>query len=319
MHKIKHGYSLWMLLLLYCFKANALEPWFTGPAIAISGKTVPKGAISIQPYVFYSDTYGEFNNNGKKINQPDTHATTTDYFLFYGLNDFLDIQGLVSLNQKNKFNRSSDGFGDSRVLMGIQLLKGELHTWKPFIKLTVAQYLPTGKYNNLSTDLSGLDARGSGTYSQQIGIVIQKYLLFKNQHYLANRSIFSYRPPANVQVNDFNAYGGGFGTSGRLKRGYGFQADTAIEYQLTQNWVAVLEFNYIYNDKSTFSGVPGISPTGLPAMTGSDNQYSFSYLPGIEYNLSSKIGILTSLWMPVRGKNSGNYITGLVTIYATLT
>lgn len=319
MHKIKYGRSFLMLLLFFCFKVNALEPWFTGPAIAISGKTVPKGVIALQPYAFYSDIYGAFNNNKKKIDTADIHLTSTDYFLFYGLNDFLDIQGLVSLEQKNQFNRSSDGFEDSRILMGIQLLKGELHTWKPFIKMTVAQYIPTGKYNNLSSDLYGLDVHGTGAYSHQAGLVIQKYYLFKNQHYLANRSVFSYRFPSSVQVNEFNAYGGGFGTNGQVRTGYVFQADTAIEYQLTQNWVAVLELNYIYNNKSTFSGAPGVTRTGIPALTGSDNQYSFSYLPGVEYNLNSKIGILTSLWMPVQGKNSRNYITGLVTVYAALT
>ncbi|KTD48347.1 hypothetical protein [Legionella quateirensis] len=317
MHKLKHGCFFWMLLL-YCFKANALEPWFTGPAIAISGKTVPKGVIAIQPYVFYTDIYGAFNNNKKKINTPDIHQTSTDYFLFYGLNDFMDLQGLVSLDQRSQFNRSSDGIEDSRILMGIQLLKGELHSWKPFVKVTLAQYIPTGKYSDLSPELHGLDAHGTGAYSQQAGLVIQKYYLFKNQHYLANRSVFSYRFPSSVHVDGFNAYGGGFGTNGLVKTGYVFQADTAIEYQLTQNWVAVLELNYIYNNKSTFSGIPGVTHTGIQALTGSDNQYSFSYLPGIEYNLSSKIGILASLWMPIQGKNSGNYITGLVTVYATL-
>ncbi|MBL7479670.1 hypothetical protein [Legionella bononiensis] len=65
MRKLKPGCFLAMLLF-YCFKVYALEPWFTGPAIAISGKTVPKGVIAIQPYVFYTDIYGAFTNNKKK-------------------------------------------------------------------------------------------------------------------------------------------------------------------------------------------------------------------------------------------------------------
>ncbi|KTD57699.1 hypothetical protein [Legionella shakespearei] len=305
-------------LFLLPFTSHALEPWFTGPAIAISGKTVAKGKIAVQPYATYRDAYGAFNNQGKKVNTIDTHASGYEQLVFYGLTDWMDIQGLFAVSQQYQLNKMSSELGDTRVLTGIQLLKGELHSWKPFIKLLFAQFIPTGKYQNLSPLHLGLDANGAGAYSRWIGFVVHKYIQFKNEHYLSTRVQVNYRTAETTAVSGFNSYGGGYQTQGKVKVGYGFQADWAIEYQLTQKWVGVLEFNYRYNDQSRFYGFPGFDAFGKVANIGSNNQYTFSFLPGIEYNFGPNVGILFSLWMSVKGKNAANYMTGVTTVYATL-
>jgi len=313
-----------LILCTFCFylvgcQSFALEPWFTGPAIAIQGKVVPKGTSAIQPYAYYTDSHGYFDVNGVRRDQVDVHSTANELLYFFGIADKLDGQILVGSNQRYQRERAASGFADSRLLLGYQLLEGVLNDpWQPYIKLMYLQYFPTGRYRNLSPLNADLEANGTGTFRKRLALTVQDYFKLKNGHTLSNRLFLAYQFKDRTHVTGFNSYGGGYSTNGRVHVGYGFVADTSFEYQLTQNWVAMVELNYSFNDKSTFTGNPGFDLRGNPAKVGNSHNYIFSVLPGFQYNFSSKFGVFMMLWTSVKGRNSGQFVTGLMSFYATI-
>lgn len=285
------------------------NPWYSGPLLTGGAHMMPPGYIGLQPYVFVTDNHARYNEDRHSIDIPDLVQLNPQInALQAGVTSWLDLalalQGVV--NWQNE--KSSGGFGDMNLTAGFKILSEGIYI--PAIKIGIGENFPTGRYQKLSLHKLGLDATGSGSYATTLSFRIAKLVLWSTQHPLNLRSTFSYTIPTTVHVKGLNTYGGAIDTGGKVRPGNSFNLSVGMELSFTQKWVFANDFVYLYSNRSKFSGHSS-APVGGPS---SDQ---FSLAPAIEYNPSPNLGILGGLWFSVIGRNSFNFLSGVVSVTYT--
>ena len=153
------------------------------------------------------------------------------------------------------------------------------------VKLALRESFPTGKYRPLDPKKKEADVGGSGTFETSLGIVLGKMVHFSGIYFLNSRLFLQYTLPAATHLKGFNVYGGGFGTNVRFFPSQNFQADFAIELNLSRNWVFACDLVGDWFTKSHFTGDRGVDLKGNPALIGrSTFGVQYSLAPAIEYN-----------------------------------
>ncbi len=287
------------------------NPWYTGPLIASSASTVPPGQIMLQPYLYLTTNYAQFNEHRKSINTPNTFIMIPLLAFETGITNWMDITIVPQGFFRWESGKFGDGFGDFPVQLGFQLYNETPYI--PKMRLVVGTLFPTGKYQHLNAHKLGLDATGQGAYQTILGLNISKVLWWFKLHPIATRLATSYTiPDHRVSVKGFNAFGGGYHTNGNVKIGSTLTLDLGVEVSITQRWVFATDVVYTTSSKTTFSGNPGITSDGLPASNGSPSSDQFSLAPAIEYNLNENAGFIGGVWFTVTGRNSANFVSVLL-------
>ncbi len=287
------------------------NPWYAGPLITGGAHNMPPGSALFAPFVSFSDNYAVWNGKRKLISVPDRYVLNPQLATFiFGITDFLDFtvvgQGIARWQQ----NKSSGGFGDLTLGIGIPILKEGLN--RPAIRLVFNETFPTGRYQNLKPGLLALDISGSGSYQTQIGFRMSKLTFWSHKHPMNFRCAYSYTIPTDVHVHGFNAYGGGYDAAGTVTPGQSQQANAAFEYSFTQNWVFACDFVYNWTAKTTFRGNPGHLKDGTPSVVGDGYSDQLSLAPAIEYNPSANLNFVGGVWFDVYGRNTGKFVSGIV-------
>lgn len=298
--------------------SSAPSPWFTGPLLAPTGSTYPAGHIGYQLYAFYTDNFGHYDRRWKRISTIDTHTWNPLFVAFIGLTDRSDLQLTVPYFVNDSSGVSSHGFGDASLTLGYQAMKGVLGTWKPDLKLTIAESFPIGTYENLNPGLRGTDARGTGSYQTALAATFQKVWHFSGAHYLRGRWNFTYTIPTDVHLVGLNAFGGAADTDGTINLGNHFSTDLAFEYAITRHWVPAVDFLYTASGKNIFNGNPGTTAMGLPAPISTVSSEEFSIAPALEYNFNATVGIIAGVWFTVDGRNATEFTSGVFSVVLSL-
>ncbi len=282
-------------------------PWYTGPLITGSASNVPMGKYNIQGYLFLDNQYAKFLDNRKSQDIPNIYTINPLLVLQRGLTHWLDItltpQGIFRWNQ----GEYAQAFGDLPVTFGFQVVKQTPHI--PSVRLTLGESFPTGKYQKLDPAKGGIDASGSGAYATIVGLNLNKILWWLKLHPISLRFSGTYEiPNHDVSVKNFNAYGGGFGTDGKVSVGQTLNLDFGVEVSITQKWVFATDVAYTYSRSTSFSGIAGIDATGASAANGGPSSDQLSLAPAIEYNVSDTGGFIGGVWFAVTGRNSSKFI-----------
>ncbi|MCB1116373.1 MAG: hypothetical protein KDK71_07885 [Chlamydiia bacterium] len=289
------------------------NPWYAGPLLTPGAHNVPPGMFVIQPYLFVQNTYARFNGSRRSVNISDIWTVNPVFLFQMGWLSWLDF----SASAQGVYNRQSgnDSFywGDTSLSWGIPILKEG--PYRPALRLSIGESFPTGRYEKLNPKKGGIDATGAGSYITTFSLNMSKVIWWVLDHPFAWRLSLNYKIPTTVQVNNFNAYGGGYGTNGRARPGNTFAVDTSIELSFTQKWVLAVDLVYTYSNHTGFSGKKGRTATGLPASVGGPSNDSLSCAPAIEYNPSDHMGFLAGVWFTITGRNSSDFISGVLSMY----
>ena len=290
------------------------NPWYAGPLLTPSAHNVPPGEYVVQPYLFIKNTYARFNENRRSQNIPDIWTIQPLMLLQMGWLSWLDFTVTVQGFYNNQSRQDSFYWGDTSFEWGIQLMKEQ--PYRPAIRITVTESVPTGRYEKLNPAKNGIDATGTGAYSSNFSLNFSKVIWWVSDHPFAFRASFNYTiPNALVQVQEFNAYGGGRDTRGKVRPGNAIAIDTSIELSFTQRWVFALDLVYTYQNHSTFSGHRGRTLAGKIASVGAPSNDNLSAAPAIEYNPSATMGFLAGAWFTITGRNSSDFIAAVLTMY----
>jgi len=285
-----------LLCVLLSFSSTVFaSPWWTGPLLAPSGRTIPAGHVNFEPYGFYT-VYPQHYRNYELLP-----------ILTVGLTNFIDLQTSLPVDYDTDQGQHSGGIGDYSLGLGFQILREDENTWLPYLRMTIQEIFPTGKYQNLNPTKLGTDQTGNGTFQTSINFIFQKTKQFKKEHYLRTRLALAGGYAQDVTVRGFNAYGGGAGAVGKVAPGNNYSADLAFEYSLTQHWVPVFEMLYANSKATGFSGNPGLSASGAVGGVGGGGGSQISLAPAIEYNFNGNIGIIGGVWFSVTGKPSSQF------------
>ncbi|NGX32643.1 MAG: hypothetical protein K1060chlam4_00693 [Candidatus Anoxychlamydiales bacterium] len=302
------------LLFLPCliFADRAYAPWYTGPLLADNGTNTAKGMIDIQPYLYFRDTNGVYNKSWG-------HGATPSAFTFHaqlefeaGITKWFDIKFIGNALYKDKEGKKSFEVGDTTVELGFQLLRDKIYTITPAIRLTLIGSFPTGKYKNLNPNKLGIDSSGSGSYETIFGFVVEKVVYWFDSHPIRFRLNPTYTYSPKVSVKNFNTYGGGFNTNGKVSPGGFFSGIVSFEFSFTQRWVFAMDIAQTYSGKTTFKGIPGTNQNGSIASNTKKNSNQTSIAPAIEYNFSANLGMLAGGHFSLREKNATDFKSGII-------
>lgn len=291
------------------------DPWFTGPLLTPSGHVIPVGHFNIEPYIFATETIGAYNSHWK------SHSVTKAWSInatvpvqigiFKGVDLLIDPQMFYNTTR----DQHSTRFGDFLLGFDIQILADKPGKWWPAIKITLQEKFPTGKYQHGVPNKLGTDLVGGGSFNSGILLVFSHLYHIYCAHYLNLRLAFNYNIPAPVHVRGFNAYGGGFGTCGKVHPGKSFITLFGLEYSLTQQWALAFDADYTHFDKNHFSGTPGtITKGGLPASVVAPSTEQFSLAPAIEYNFNANVGLIVGPWFTIAGRNSAQFVSWVAAV-----
>ncbi|MCB1085380.1 MAG: hypothetical protein KDK60_04695 [Chlamydiia bacterium] len=290
------------------------NPWYAGPLLTPSANNVPKGKFVIQPYLFFTSNYARYNGSRKSVNIPNLWTINPVFIFQMGWLSWLDFTVTPQAIYNRQSGQDSFFWGDTSLQWGIPFLKES--PYRPAIRFVVGQTLPTGRYDKLNRKKGGIDATGAGAYTTTLSLNISKVFWWFMLHPFNWRLSLNYSfPNALLSVKNFNAYGGGFGTNGYVRPGNKMTIDTSIELSFTQRWVFALDLVYTYQNATKFSGTRGTTPAGGIAAVGAPSNDNLSCAPAIEYNPSANIGFLAGVWFSVIGRNSSEFISGVLTMY----
>ena len=291
-------------------KEGEYEPWFTGPIIAGSGRTMTPGHFNLEPYFFIQQSNGSYNNEWHKKRKLGSVNFNPLIFFVTGLNSFMDFQLVTNFQSNFRNHQKNTRIGDSLLGLGFQLCLDNRFTASPDIRLILKQELATGHYKHLNPKKLGTDASGSGFYRTGVGLNIQKLFYFHRRLLLA-RCNMNYKISTPTYVSGYTVFGGGPNIRGQISSVQFFNIDFAFEYTLSQNLVFAMDLFYEYQSKGRFKPKGKLPLHHLP-LPRSDQEQRYSLAPALEYNFSAAFGIIAGCWFSIAGKNSNSFTTGVI-------
>lgn len=283
------------------------QPWLIGTLLSLVPTVIPAGYVDIEPFFPVSDAFGYYDAHWHSHSQPSVITTAPLFFFQAGLTDRINfIITPQAINNRTK-GRSSTHFGDLLAGFAFQLLQSKEQEWPPSILLLVSEIFPTGKYEKLSPNKLNTDVSGEGVFATQLSLVFTHLFDFGNHRFLSLYLTLQDTLPSSTHVRDYNSYGGGKGTRGRVRSGNIFTTILSMEYAFTRHWVLAFDIQNSYASRSTFSGKRGFNRDGSKASVGEPSADQIILAPAIEYNFSLQYGLILGPVFTVAGYNAPRF------------
>jgi hypothetical protein len=289
------------------------DAWWTGPILAASASTLPKGHFLVEPYVFDVVSYGRYDADRERQAMADVHTFGSLTYILYGLADRVTV-GLIPtfayVDAPGGVESSGIRVGDLTLQAQYRLTQFREGGRVPTLSLVLQETLPTGKHDRLG-DQPG-DGVGGGASSTTLALFSQYYFWAPSGRILRTRLNFAYTISNDAPVNDVSVYGTDAGFRGRARPGDVWSITLAGEYSITRNWVLALDMLYQHNDRTNLSGVEG-GPT-LAVRDHTPTSWRVGLAPAIEYNFSSRVGVIVGARWFAAGRNTEASITPVAAI-----
>lgn len=312
----QHVRALSLMGLILASTTLQADPWWTGPLLAPGGHTIPAGHTNFEMYGFYNDNDGIYNRHWKFTHSAESTSLIGNPVFTHGLADRLDIQYGVPYSYNRKLGKSYHHISDTGVTLGYQLLEQNNARWRPDVRFTLGEIIPTGKFEGLMPVNNGTDSTGLGSYQTVGTLIFQLQTQFNDINYLRTRLSFNYAYAANTGITGVSSYGGLDSTRGTIDPGDLFSVDLAGEFSLNQNWVLVMEGYFATRQAVKFSGYAGMDAFGNIPTIGSDSSLDITMAPAIEYNFSPNLGIIAGSWFTVTGKEAAEFRSIVIAVNA---
>jgi hypothetical protein len=290
------------------------DAWWTGPMLAASAASLPQGHALIEPYLFDVISTGAVDASGAHHAAPRDQQLGSLTYMLYGLTDRFTIGMIPRFFYQEPAgapNSSAVGLGDLTLQAGYGLTQYHEGSYLPTLAFVIDETLPTGRYDKLSRASDGL---GAGAYATGLSLYSQDYFWLPTGRILRARLDLTYTRSASVPVADQSVYGTASGFRGRAYPGDGYTVDAAAEYSVTRNWVLALDVVYQYSFNTRVVG----TSAGAALRADSDSSYSVGFAPAIEYNWSSRAGVLLGVRIISLGRNITTTVTPALAVNLVL-
>jgi hypothetical protein len=303
-----------------CPSCQSLEDaWWTGPMLAPSAATLPRGHFLIEPYLFDVMVQGRYDHDGIRRSATHSNSFGSLTYILYGLTNKVSL-GLIPTAGYTMVtgSASSSGVRLGDVTLQLQHRLTQFHPgrWIPTTSVAVQETLPTGKYDRLGNRPS--DGFGSGAYTTTLALYSQMYFWLPNSRILRMRFNASQSFSNDVTIRDVSVYGTEAGFRGHAQPGGSFFIDASWEYSLTRRWVLALDATYRHDDNTSVTGRNILDPGGgqnAPTIRlDSGSSDAFGLAPAVEYSWRSNIGVLLGARVIPAGRNTGFTVTPAVAI-----
>jgi hypothetical protein len=282
------------------------DAWWTGPIIANSATTLPRGHFLIEPY-FY-DVHSAHS---------DSYASRS--YVLYGLVDRFTVGFIPILG----FNTAEGTPSSSHIQMGdltlftqYGLTKFHEGSWIPASSINIQQSLPTAKYDRLGDRIN--DGFGTGTFTTIVALNTQEYFWLPNGRILRMRFDVSGSFSTTALVEGVSVYGTTEGFRGKAKPGNSIFVDAAWEYSLTRHWVPALDVTYGYSDNTHVAGHTVLDSSGgrhrRRFVSDSGTSDSIGLVSALEYNFNANVGIIGGVRLIPWSRNTSSTVTPVFAI-----
>ncbi|HWK10975.1 MAG TPA: hypothetical protein VNR64_13030 [Vicinamibacterales bacterium] len=290
------------------------EAWWTGPMLAPSAGTLPRGHFLIEPYLFDVVLRGRFDPQGTRHNVPSSHDFGSLTYLLYGLTDRVTIGTTPTFF----YAVASDGTSSSRpapgdvaVLAQYRLSQFRPCRRMPTISVNVQETLPSGRFDRLGERPT--DGFGSGAYTTTLSIYSQSYVWLPNGRILRMRMNVSQGTSSGVSLSDVSVYGTRAGFRGRAEPGNAFVFDGSLEYSATRGVALAFETVYRRDGPTRLTGSNSADPAGRIDVD-SGVSHTLAFAPAVEFSWKSTIGVLVGVRVIAAGRNTASTVTPAVAI-----
>lgn len=260
------------------------DAWWTGPVVANSPAPMPQGHFYVESYLF--DVRADGN---------DGFGSQT--YLLYGMTDrwTIGLRPSFGYTHLDKGGSSTHiGVGDLTLHAQYALTTLDPDRRVPAIALAIEESLPIGRYDGLDRVTNGF---GNGAYTTTLGIYAQQVFWMPSGRILRGRINIGGSFSSRAAVHDLSVYGTSAGFDGKARPGTSLSFDNAWEYSLTSNWVLATDFYYRHDEPTSIRDANGTHRTS--------SFDTFALVPAIEYNWSSRIGVIVGArYIAARGNNA---------------
>jgi Putative MetA-pathway of phenol degradation len=294
------------------------DAWWTGPILAASAASAPRGHFQVEPYFYDSTLVGHFDQDGRHRSVPRTHSARYSTFILYGLSDRVSVGvvPIVGFNRASNGSRSKLGLGDLSLQAQYRITDFQQGRPIPTTSILLAATIPTGRYERLDSRLD--DGLGSGAYTATASVYSQYFFWLPTGRLLRTRLDLSFSISAHVNLHDVSVYGTPQGFRGYAAPGDTFAAYVSGEYSVTRNWVLAFEVGYQHGNNTRVIGrnlmAPGRAAEVIECNTNSGSSRSTVIAPELEYSWNSRVGLLAGVIFTVSGRNVGETITPTLAI-----
>lgn len=292
------------------------NPWLTGPLITPSSVVVPVGHANIEPYLYVIAITGSYDKDWDVVKREKTlWETSFQPTVQIGLTSWMDCQFTPVLFYNYTDHKANWEFGDFPFQFDFQLYTPPpTDLWRPYVKLTLGEVFPTGKYRNLNPKKMGTDGIGGGSFQTYGAIVLGKLFHLWDVHFMTARLNLEYVIPSPTRIKGFSVYGGGYGADARFYPGKILEIDFGVEVTLAKTWALACDLVGTWVGRSRFTGNPGTIGDGIPAPLGAGSSAQLSLAPAIEYNWNANLGMIAGGWFTFLGRNSGRFWSSVIAV-----
>ncbi|MBI3508505.1 MAG: hypothetical protein HY069_02560 [Chlamydiia bacterium] len=172
-----------------------------------------------------------------------------------------------------------------------------------------------GNYQLFDLKRGDMEKTGSGCFSTQLALFFYKGYRFSQNWSFSTILEMQYQINSAVTVKGFHAYGGGFGTDGKLLVGNAWRALANLQAFYGKPFSLSLDVLYEHYDGSIFYGHPGLNFFGRPCNTRQPSSERVSLAPSITYQFPSQVGVMVGSWLSICGRNAEQFIQYVANVF----
>ena len=293
------------------------DAWFTGPMLANTAATAPRGHSLVEPYLYDVTTQGSYGANGQRHSVPHANSYGSLTYVIYGLTDKVGFGVIPTAGYNTVSNGPSStgpGVGDWTLQLQRRLTQFEPCGWLPTISVAVQQTMPTGEYDRLGNRPS--NGLGAGAWTTNPEILSQMYFWMPHHRILRMRLNVADAFSARVSVQGASVYGTAAGFRGTAQPGSSLSIDAAWEYSVTRSWVLALDATYRNTGNTRITGSYAQSAAQAAANVSLNSGWSDAYglAPAVEYSWKPYLGVLLGVRLIPAGHNTADTITPAIAI-----
>lgn len=288
------------------------DAWWTGPMLANTPATAPRGHSLIETYVYDVTTQGAYAANGARQSAPHANGYGSLTYLIYGLSDKTGFGVLPTVGYTTATGQPSSagpGMGDFTLLLQRRLTTFQPCGKIPIVSVNVEQTLPTGAYDRLGRANNGF---GAGAWTTNPSFLSQMYFWMPNRRILRTRLDLSDAFAHAVDVRDASVYGTSAGFRGTAHPGSSFFLDNSWEYSVNRSWVLATDITYRNTGNTRVSGAYTNGPANVTLNSGWSDAWGVA--PAVEYSWKPYLGVLLGVRLIPAGHNTSETLSPAIAI-----
>lgn len=289
------------------------DAWWTGSLLAQSAATLPQGHFYIEPALSDSISYARFDSEGKGRDVSHENELGPSLPMKYGVTDRLAVGAILRMGYDwtaRGPSSSGIGVGDPSVQLQYRLTEYQPGSRTPAFSVSVQESLPAGRYDRLDRQTNGL---GSGAYTTTVAACFQSFFWMPNGRVVRARADLFYAVSRRASVDGRSVYDTSDNFRGYAARGDAASVDLAFEYSATRNWVLAADFWLEWDASTRVEGAysqPGGETRNFLGASGVGRELIVA--PAVEYNWSSRLGIILGVRTTAVSRNETGFITPVV-------